>query len=63
MITFKIIGLNTGFYKGKIEGLDYQDAENKCLDKGLDMYDTYTLAPMSEKIVSASPLIEEILNY
>ena len=28
MITFNIIGMNTGFKKGTVNGLNYQDAEN-----------------------------------
>ena len=62
METFKIIGLNTGRLRGTVKGIDYQEAENKCLEKGIDMYDEYTLVHEKEEVYPASPFIDEILN-
>lgn len=62
MITFNIIGMNTGFKKGTITGLNYQDAENKCLEKGIDMYDQYMLVDSKKEVISASLFINEILE-
>jgi hypothetical protein len=62
MTTFNIIGMNTGFLKGTVKGIDYQDAENKCFAKGIDMYDEYMLIDAKQEVKSGIPYIEEILN-
>tara|TARA_Y100000758_G_C16050426_1_gene421393 strand:+ start:1233 stop:1376 length:144 start_codon:yes stop_codon:yes gene_type:complete len=43
MKTFHILSLETGFKKGTIEASTLDEAEKKCLDKNINIYDDYIL--------------------
>ena len=62
MIIFNIVNMNTGRLNGTVNGKNYTDAENKCLAKGIDMYDEYMLVDSNETIEPASIYIDEILE-
>jgi hypothetical protein len=64
MATFNIINTTTGSLKGRVTGANYQDAETKCMEKGLDMWDQYMLVSTDSKqeVIPAHPYIEEILE-
>tara|TARA_R110002095_G_scaffold109868_1_gene96232 strand:- start:891 stop:1133 length:243 start_codon:yes stop_codon:yes gene_type:complete len=63
MITFNILSLNTGRNCGTVKGIDYDEAQNKCLAKGINTYDTYMLEPKGAKQYSSPLYIEDILEY
>ena len=47
--TFNIIGMNTGRKRGTIKAINMQEAENRCIEKGLDMWDIYMLVSIDDK--------------
>mgnify|MGYP003640363497 FL=1 len=63
IITFNILSLNTGRNCGTVKGVDYDEAQNKCLAKGINTYDTYMLEPKAAKQYDSPSYIEEVLEY
>ena len=61
MKTFNIIGMNTGFLKGTITAKNFDEAEAKCLNDGIDIFDLYMIVCSDEEIISGSPYIEDII--
>lgn len=59
---FRIINRNTGFQRSVIKAENYDIAEQRCLEKGIDMYDEYMLVPYDSYVHPAHSLINEIIN-
>lgn len=61
MTTFSIVGINTGYFRAIVQGESLDHAREICLEKGLDMYDVFTLVPYYETITPETTHISEII--
>ena len=64
MTTFKILSINTGSFAGTVKAENRDKAEQICLAKNIDVYDTYMLVDESaDDLHYGSPYINDILEY
>ena len=63
MTTFKILSNVNGSQIGTVKATSRDEAENKCLDKNINIYDDYMVVLESEKVYPGSPYINDILEY
>jgi len=64
MTTFKILSINTASFAGTVKAENRDKAEQICLAKNIDVYDTYMLVDESaDDLHYGSPYINDILEY